>query len=614
MKILDLIPRLLISGILFISISFTVNGQNIFQRTFGGSGDDQGYGIDETSDGGFILSGTTSSYGAGGDDIYIVKIDSNGNSQWSKAYGGSSDERCFKIMQLSDKGYIIIGGTYSFGQGDLDVYLVRIDSIGNHLWSKAYGSSALDEAVDVNVTNDGGFILAGYSFSSSGAGNRDCYVIKTNSNGNMQWNKLIGGSNYDGLRSAFQTSDGGYILSDFTKSYGAGVDDVLIIRLDSVGNLLSFKTYGGSNQDTGLGGLISTNDGGFAKVGLTLTFGAGNWDIMLVKTDGAGNLNWAKTYGGTNRDYSKFQSITQNNDNGYSIIARTESFGQGANDILYIKTDSVGNLVSATTFGGTQDDIPNSIINPSSGGHLIFGSTANHGLGGDDMYLLRIEDGGLNCNGTTVSPSVSSPNLTVGNHSPSINSGGVEVVANTITTNITESDTFICKPCNTFAFFGSSSSGTAISFLDSSTNATNWTWDFGDGQYSNLQNPTHVYLTPGNYTVCLVVTKGTCQDTYCMSIDVQSGIFEVDNQNMFSIFPNPANDQLSIQINLNTGSQLEYQIVNMYGQEMASLKQFPHAQVTNNTNLDISKLSPGMYFIRLATSEWISVQEFLVIR
>ena len=219
-----------------LEVAIIAEGFITFERTYGGSDWDDGSSVQQTSDGGYIIAGYTKSFGAGG-DVYLIKTDANGNLLWQKTYGGSGYDDGTSVKQTSDGGDIIAGWTESFGVGGRNVYLIKTDANGNLLWQKTYGGSDYDWVFSVQQTSDGGYIIAGLT-ESFGAGGRDVYLIKTDADGNLLWQKTYGGSDDDCGTSVQQTSDGGYIIAGYTFSFGAGEGDVYLIKTDANGNVL----------------------------------------------------------------------------------------------------------------------------------------------------------------------------------------------------------------------------------------------------------------------------------------------------------------------------------------------------------------------------------------
>jgi hypothetical protein len=209
-------------------------------------------------------------------------------------------------------------------------------------FAKTYGGTSYDLAYSVQQTSDGGYIVAGFTYSFS-AGYSDIFLVKTDANGNIIWAKTYGGTNYNWARSVQQTSDGGYIVAGSTYSFGGGYFDIFLIKTDASGNIIWAKTYGGIYYSDYASSVQQTSDGGYIVAGWTNSFGAGGYDAFLVKTDASGNIIWAKTYGGTNWDYA--YSVQQTSDGGYIVAGYTQSFGEGG-DIFLIKTDANGNIGS----------------------------------------------------------------------------------------------------------------------------------------------------------------------------------------------------------------------------------------------------------------------------
>jgi hypothetical protein len=305
-----------------------------FAKAIGGSNDDIAYSIIQSSDGGYVVVGGTSSFGAGGVDIYVVKLDSGGNVQWTKTIGGSYYDIAYSIVQSSDGGYIVAGGTESFGAGKADIFVVKLDSSGNVVWAKTIGGSKGDRARSIIQSSDGGYVIVGGT-ESFGAGKADISVVKLDSSGNVVWTKTIGDG---GASSIIQSSDGGYVVVGSTRSFGAGYDDMYVVKMDSSGNVLWTKTIGGSYYD-GAHLIIQGPDRGYVVVGSTGSFGEGG--IYVVKLDNSGNVQWTKII----EEGGGVSSIIQSSDGGYVGAGSVFGFRGGSeSDFYVVKMDANWNV------------------------------------------------------------------------------------------------------------------------------------------------------------------------------------------------------------------------------------------------------------------------------
>ncbi len=365
--------------------------------TIGGAGYDFSYSIIPTADGGYALAGGTNSFGQGNYDVYVVKIDAYGNIQWTRTIGGGGSEVAYDIVQTPDFGYLIVGETYSFGQGWNDVYVIKLDANGNLQWTKTIGGVSRDFARSVILTSDGGYAIAGAT-ASFGQGSYDVYVIKLDANGNVQWTKTIGGGFPDYGWAIVQASDGGYVIAGYSWSFAAGNYDVYVVKLSPYGNLLWTRSIGGADDDRGLA-IIQTNDGGYAIAGLTRSVGQGSSDVYLVKLDAMGSLQWTRTIGGTNDESAR--ALLQTPSGNYVLVGHTWSFGQGGQDVYIATLNSTGNLLWTKTIGGASDDYGFSIVRAADNDLVIAGYTNSFGQGYNDFYILKLNPNGnfISCPG-----------------------------------------------------------------------------------------------------------------------------------------------------------------------------------------------------------------------
>ena len=381
--------------------------QEEWNRTYGGSSDDVGTYGQQTKDGGYIITGYTSSYGADAPfswlikvqhrgDLWLIKTDAEGQKEWDRTYGGLGKDLGFFVQQTKDEGYIIVGGKKSFWIiGSYDLWIIKTDAKGNVLWDRTFGGSGEDLGFSVQQTNDDGYIIAGYTSFTNG---KKAWIIKIDSQGNKQLDMATGRADSEAA-SIGLTKDGGYIITGYTPSSGSGKEDVWLIKTNSKLHWDWLKTFGGPNRDLGLS-VQETEDGGYIIAGLTESFGAGKGDVWLIKTDPKGDREWDRTFGGSNFDSGA--SVQQTRDGGYIVtgyntttIDNVGSYFRLFNSdnigrVWLIKTDSEGIELWNETFGGTRNDWGNSVQETRDGGYIITGVTESYGAGKEDVWLIKV--------------------------------------------------------------------------------------------------------------------------------------------------------------------------------------------------------------------------------
>ena len=407
--------------------------QTQFRKLIGGFDEDVAESIIQTSDGGYALAGYTFSFGVGIFNMYIVKLDANGDVQWKKTIGGSSIDDARSIIQTTDGGYAIAGYTDSYGAGNYDVVVLKLNSSGTLQWYKVIGGTGDDIGFSILQTTDGGYTVSGHSRSFGSDG---MYIIKLDSNGSILWNRIINGADADGFQTCIvQSSDGGYVSSGSTNSYGAGNYDIYIVKLNSSGTLQWAKTVGDTGTDNAFS-IIATADGGYAAAGQTNSFGAGNYDMYIVKLDGTGTLQWTGTVGSSANEYTL--SLIQTTDGGYAAAGYTFLFGQFWDTYLF-KLDSRGTLQWSKRWQETGIDDAASIIHTTDGGYALAGEYSAIGAGNSDAYIVKFDADWNTCGNTTTpasqsgtggtlttpTPSVTSPTPTVSSPTPTVSSDGI---------------------------------------------------------------------------------------------------------------------------------------------------------------------------------------------
>jgi hypothetical protein len=369
-----------------------------WSKTYGGTGNDYASGNNvQTNDGGYAISGYTSSYGAGGQDAWLIKTDSIGNIEWNLTYGGPLDDTFTDMIKTKDGGLVLLGNTLSFGAGNYDSFLMKVNASGTILWNQTYGGIGSDQAIALWQTGDGGYALVG-STNSSGTGNFDCWLVKTDPTGNILWNKTYGGTGNDYGAMVVQANDAGCAIAGRTAVLGSTANDAWLIKTDSTGTMLWNKTYGGTANDQA-NAIVLTSDGGYALFGPTSSFAVGGQDAWLFKTDANGNMIWNKTYGGTGNEFCLY--LLQTSDGGYAFCGSENSFGSGGTDVWLVKTDATGNMLWQKTWGGPNNEDAYSMIQTSDGGYALVGGTRSFGYGtavpvSSDWYFIKTDiEGGL---------------------------------------------------------------------------------------------------------------------------------------------------------------------------------------------------------------------------
>jgi hypothetical protein len=363
-------------------------------KTYGGTSGDSGDDVKQTNDGGFIIVGLTESYGKGNSDIWLIKTDAEGNEEWNKTYGGKNIDFGTEVIQTSDGGYLILGPI-----NYLDYYhstwMIKTDPEGNELWNTSIGGPEAEFIQSFQQTSDGGYILVGYT-TSYGKGEADVWLVKTDSNGTEQWNRTFGTGLTEGGTAVKQTSDGGYILVGSKIYTPPGPEDVWVIKTNETGIMEWDRTYGGANDEDAFDVLINP-DGSYIIVGSTQSYGVDGTEPIgyatdntwLLKIDREGTELWNRTYGGALIDYGV--GVQPAGDGGYVIAGATGLYMGEWFDIILIKTDPSGYLEWYKAFGGADYDFPNALIVDDDGNYVVVGIAGSFGAGGTDAIMMAFD-------------------------------------------------------------------------------------------------------------------------------------------------------------------------------------------------------------------------------
>ena len=354
-----------------------------WNSTYGGRYTDGAWCLQETKDGGNILVGNSASRGEGS-DLLLIRTDKLGKCIWSQIWGGSGEDVGYFVQETKDGGFIVTGSTKSFAMGEELLWLIKTNGNGSLIWDKTFGgfvSSSGDGGWSVDETEDAGFITAGYT-QSLGSGRKDLWLLKTDAQGNKIWDKTFGGREDDVGMSVLQSRDGGYIVAGRTASFGKGGDDIWLLKTDSRGEEQWNRTFGGKQDDASFQ-VVELADG-YVVVGRTES-GSGK-KIILIKVDPNGQKLWEKTYKG-----SSASSLQSTNDGGYIIAGRIDNKKTGR-DALIIKTDSTGREEWSMILGGSCDDIGTYVIQSRDGSYTMAGITSSYGQGREDAWLVKIRE------------------------------------------------------------------------------------------------------------------------------------------------------------------------------------------------------------------------------
>lgn len=399
-----------------------------WQKCLGGSDFDLIGSVIQTNDSGYIIGGST--YSMDGDvvsnnglsDFWIAKLNDLGNLEWTNNFGGSAADDIHTVLQSIDGGYVLAGSTYSMdgdvsgNNGLTDYWIVKLDTLGNIEWQRNLGGTSFDEAYSLISTTDGGYILAGTTSSndldvSGHNGFTDYWVVKLDGLGNIAWQKCIGGSGEENARCVIQCADKGYVVAGYSTSMdldslnNKGDDDYYVVKLDSNGNSLWHKNFGGSASDEAHS-VIQTIDGGYLVAGFSqsndsdVVSNNGLIDYWIIKLDSLGNLTWQTSIGGTDYDYA--YSVISLNDSNFLIAGGSlsnngdVSGNHGDSDAWLVKLSSTGNIIWQKSIGGDFYDVATSIIQTTDGSYLVAGETVsnNEDVSGNhgeyDLWLIKL--------------------------------------------------------------------------------------------------------------------------------------------------------------------------------------------------------------------------------
>lgn len=512
---------------------------NSFQKIFGSAKDDAGCSIIELKDRGYLFAGTTTSFGAGGMDILVVRMDSLGKIIWSKTYGGADNEGSnsflitwsVDLIQTPDSNFVLCTNTLSFGAGGRDIYLIKIDKNGNVIWNHTYGGGADDAGYGIMNDPRGGLIIVGET-GSYGSGNLDFFLMKTDTAGNVIWANAYGSSLEERGYRVYPSYDGGFLVSGVVNNTDLGYAyDQVVMKTDSVGKLLWSKVYGNLNYDL-TSDIIELPDHSIYVTGSSDTTNAGSaYRATLLKFNNGGKLLWCKAWRSGN---FSLRNILYDKKNNWFNIQGFWHNSSSIQDLYLMRTDTTGKPQFLKTYGplansGYSVGGGHSLIPLSNRGMAFLGLESSFGFGNRDVYFLKM-DSNANTNSCSVTnQSFSYTRFVMADHSyPFATTSFKPIVGQgiTVTTPVTK-DSLLCPPFVANFSYQLPCSGYKVKFFDNTyKGAKNWKWDFGDVSSglnsSTLSNPTHIFTTAGTYTVRLIAGNGIEKDTISEKITISS--------------------------------------------------------------------------------------------
>ncbi len=513
---------LLFALLMMLGINQLATAQVTFQKTYGGSNDEEGYMVRQTTDGGYIILSTTYSFGHRSGDIYLIKTDSWGNTQWKKTYGGSGTEYGNSIQQTTDGGYIVAGFTDSYGNGNGEVYLIKTAANGDTLWTKTYGNPK-GVGKSVQQTSDGGYIIAGGNASWP----LDIYVVKTTATGDTLWTKTYGGTDSEFCNSVQQTTDGGYIIGGSSNSFGSGNFQMYLVRTDANGDTLWSKSYVNAFSND-YAYARQTSDGGFI-IACPISIAPGNQDFHLVKTNASGDTVWTKTYGSTGNEY--LSSIRQTADGGYLLAGSTVAVGDNTGNIYLVRTTSTGDTLWTKNYGGTGDDWTYYGEQTADGGYIVSGATFDSNTDSTDIYLIKTD----------------------GNGNSGCNQGHTPTTIGHVAMQVVSCATIVTSP--------------ATSVRGTTT----------------------------------IISSGGSETTICTTF----GINETPTANAFTLYPNPATSNFTLELSSGFGGA-NVQIFNALG---ALVYEQAISQPATTINMHVPA---GIYFVKVSDREKMHTQKLII--
>jgi hypothetical protein len=601
---------------------FSTQSQNLFEKKYGTIVDDRATGIIKLADGGFIVAGHLDT-GSNLFDLCAFRLNYSGDVVWAKRYGGAGDDGCRGIVQTTDGNFVLMGYNGSNGFGGYDVLAIKIDPNGNQLWSAIVGDTYLQEGFAISATNDGGVVITGYTktFDIS-----DVYTIKLDQYGSLIWTSIIGYTFKQWGASIIQTKDGGYLITGIT-DVGSDWDpdfNTLILKLNSVGNLVWIKHFGGVYTEEGRG-ITEIEDSSFVIVGKTNSFG-GEYESLIGRFSKDGNLLWMKIIGSPNDDIA---NSVDNSVDGTLIVGGQTNTNQFGSQSFLMKLDYSGNLIWQKNYGQAGQEIGSKVICISNSAYALVGTSSSQPVYFDNNFYVVVTDtsGSSQCPSQTIYPNIRTATLTIYPHQFISGSGGSIINTSQPVSNLTLDVLDFCDflPVELESFNHSFEGNKTIINWSTATEINNRGFEiyrddeaikFIEGQGTTTEKHNYSFMdivsTPGTYLYRLIQVDfdGTQEELGSFEAIITSPKEFILNQN----YPNPFNPLTTITFNIPFDINIKLKLYDSIGNEIKTLIDGYIAAGYHSYDLIATGLSSGVYFYNLQAGDFQDTKKLLLLK
>ena len=565
----------------FLLAVFTIAGygQSTFNHVFDNdSSFDHANSVIQTYNGGFVLMGNTLDAGIAYQNLFIVKTDCTGDTIWQKNvpvsylngadYGGN-------IIQLADSSLVMCGTADDSTSAQM--FLLKLSNNGDIVWKKFFGGDQDEAGMEMKQTSDGGFVIVGWTQTNS-SGLSDAYVVKTDSAGNIEWEEKHGGTDLDTGHSIDIAQDGGYIIGGKTYSYGAvGPDDMYLLKINATGQYEWHKTFGTSGADLGEC-VLATLDGGYAFIGAH-AIGV-DYQAYLVKTDSLGNTEWDNLYGRSQwNEY--FIDFIQLNDSSYAIAAQRWLDSTEQLEGWLVKLNSNGDSLWSKTWGNTDvNDYLVDIIQTSDNGYALCGQYNRIGGTKQDQWLVKTDS--LGCD-------------------------SIACALDCITCDFVSIYSYL----NIDSFVVALDDSVLVQFNDTSLGTITYIWDFGNGETSLEQNPSHYFQT-GLHNITATASFGSCSKVSILELTVL--VNEIDGlkySDGFRLYPNPNTGAFTLEFSYGMDTEAKFYLYDVMGR---NVKIYTVSNQYNVITINDASLNGGLYFYELVIDGEVKASDKMIIQ